>query len=97
MSQQNNTEITLEVGEAEFTFNLTPADVTKYFNALTQTNKVAPGNNLLMTTVKQEEKATLKPLLGNPVMVMQIAGALLEEYAPNVEVIVKKRSSTLSA
>jgi hypothetical protein len=30
-------------------------------------------------------------------MVMQIAGALLEEYAPNVEVIVKKRTSTLSA
>lgn len=26
-----------------------------------------------------------KPLLVNPVMVMQIAGALLEEYAPNVE------------
>ncbi|MDI3398714.1 MULTISPECIES: putative phage tail assembly chaperone [unclassified Pseudomonas] len=96
MSQQN-TEITLEVGENEFTFNLTPADVTKYFNALTQTNKVAPGNNLLMTTVLQDQKTVLKPLLGNPVMVMQLAGALLEEYAPNVEVIVKKRSSTLSA
>ena len=96
MSQQN-TEITLEVGENEFTFNLTPADVTKYFNALTQTNKVAPGNNLLMTTVLQDQKPVLKVLLGNPVMVMQLAGALLEEYAPNVEVIVKKRSSTLSA
>lgn len=96
MSQQN-TEITLEVGENEFTFNLTPADVTKYFNALNQTNKVAPGNNLLMTTVLQDQKTVLKPLLANPVMVMQLAGALLEEYAPNVEVIVKKRSSTLSA
>ncbi|MGE1174791.1 putative phage tail assembly chaperone [Pseudomonas sp. BW7P1] len=96
MSQQN-TEITLEVGENEFTFNLTPADVTKYFNALTQTNKVAPGNNLLMNTVLQDQKTVLKPLLANPVMVMQLAGALLEEYAPNVEVIVKKRSSTLSA
>ncbi|WP_085694514.1 MULTISPECIES: putative phage tail assembly chaperone [unclassified Pseudomonas] len=94
---EQNAAITLEVGEQEFTFNLTPADVTKYFNALTQTNKVAPGHNLLMTTVLQEQKATLKPLLGNPVMVMQIAGALLDEYAPNVEVIVKKRSSTLSA
>jgi hypothetical protein len=96
MSQQN-TEITLEVGEQEFTFHLTPADVTKYFNALTQTNKVAPGNNLLMNTVLQDQKPVLKALLGNPVMVMQLAGALLEEYAPNVEVIVKKRSSTLSA
>ncbi|MGG2018897.1 putative phage tail assembly chaperone [Pseudomonas sp. S8] len=94
---EQNAEITLEVGENEFTFSLTPADVTKYFNALTQTNKVAPGHNLLMNTVKQEEKATLKPLLANPVMVMQLAGALLEEYAPNVEVVVKKRSNTLSA
>lgn len=84
---EQNAEITLEVGELEFTFTLTPPDVTKYFNALTQTNKVAPGNNLLMTTVKQDEKATLKPLLVNPVMVMQLAGALLEEYGPKVEVI----------
>ena len=96
MSQQN-AEIILEIGEQDFTFNLTPQDVTKYFNAMTQTNKVAPGNNLLMTTVKQDQRATLKPLLANPVMVMQLAGTLLEEYAPKVEVIVKKRSSTLSA
>ena len=87
-------EITLEVGEAEFTFDLTPQDVTKYFNALTQTNKVAPANNLLVSTVKQEQRATLKPLLANPVMVMQLAGTLLEEYSPDVEIAVKKPSST---
>jgi hypothetical protein len=90
-------DITLEVGDKEFTFTLTPQDVTKYFNSLTQNNKVAPANNLLVNTVKQEERATLKALLGNPVMVMQLAGALVEEYGPDVEVIVKKPSSTLSA
>ncbi|RTX99335.1 hypothetical protein EJ576_13870 [Pseudomonas sp. C 49-2] len=87
-------EITLEVGAKEFTFELTPQDVTKYFNAVTQTNKVAPANNLLVTTVKQEERATLKPMLGNPVFVMQLAGALLEEYSPDVEITVKKPSTT---
>ncbi|UXZ21388.1 putative phage tail assembly chaperone [Pseudomonas sp. YeP6b] len=87
-------EITLEVGDKEFTFELTPQDVTKYFNAVTQANKVAPANNLLVTTVKQEERATLKPMLGNPVFVMQLAGALLEEYSPDVEVTVKKPSTT---
>ena len=87
-------EITLEVGEAEFTFDLTPQDVTKYFNALTQTNKVAPANNLLVSTVKQEQRATLKPLLANPVLVMQLAGTLLEEYSPDVEIAVKKPLST---
>ncbi|NWD24868.1 hypothetical protein HX864_16470 [Pseudomonas yamanorum] len=87
-------EITLEVGDKEFTFELTPQDVTKYFNAVTQANKVAPANNLLVTTVKQEERATLKPMLGNPVFVMQLAGALLEEYSPDIEITVKKPSTT---
>ena len=90
-------EITLEVGDKEFTFSLTPQDVTKYFNAMTANNKVSPSHNLLVNTVDQQERATLKSLLVNPVMVMQLAGALLEEYAPDVEIIVKKPSSTLSA
>ena len=87
-------EITLEIGDQEFTFALTPQDVTKYFNAVTQTNKVSPANNLLVTTVKQEERASLKAQLGNPVLVMQLAGALLEEYGPDVEITVKKPSTT---
>lgn len=90
-------EITLEVGEKEFTFELTPQDVTKYFNTLTQTNKVSPANNLLVTTVKQDERASLKSLLGNPLMVMNLAGTLLEEYGPDVEITVKKPSNTLNA
>ncbi|WP_095051470.1 putative phage tail assembly chaperone [Pseudomonas sp. Irchel s3b2] len=89
-------EITLEVGDKEFTFSLTPQDVTKYFNAMTANNKVSPSHNLLVNTVDQQERATLKSLLVNPVMVMQLAGALLEEYAPDVEIIVKKPSNTLS-
>ena len=89
-------EITMEIGDKDFTFTLTPQDVTKYFNSVAQNNKVAPANNLLVNTVDQQERATLKSLLGNPVMVMQLAGALLEEYGPDVEIIVKKPSSTPS-
>lgn len=92
-----NRDITLEIGAQEFTFSLTPQDITKYFNATTQANKVAPAHNLLMGTVKQDEKAALKPLLENPVTTMTIAGALLEEYSPDVEVIVKKPSRTQTA
>ena len=89
-------EITLTVGEKDFTFSMTPQDVTKYFNSVAQNNKVAPANNLLVNTVDQQERATLKSMLGNPVMVMNLAGALLEEYGPDVEIIVKKPSSTQS-
>ena len=90
-------EITLEISGQDFTFNLTPQDVTKYFNAVTANNKVAPSHNLLVQTVQQEQLATLKAHLVNPVTTMKIAGTLLEEYAPDVEVTVKKRSATLSA
>ncbi|HGJ8967682.1 putative phage tail assembly chaperone [Pseudomonas aeruginosa] len=87
------TEITLEIQDTEFLFTLTPADVTRYFNAVTQNNKVAPSNNLLRSTVKQEQLASLRPHLANPMTVMKLAGALLEEYAPDVDVTVKKRST----
>lgn len=91
-----NRDITLEIGDREFTFRLTPQDVTKYFNSTTQNNKVAPANNLLVSTVKQEERATLKSLLGNPVTVMELSSALLEEYSPDIDIIVKKPSTTQS-
>ena len=90
-------EITLEVGEKEFTFSVTPQDVTKYFNAMTANNKVSPSHNLLINTGLHAERDELRKMLLNPVMTMQISSALLEEYAPDIEVIVKKPSSTLSA
>lgn len=97
MSQIQAREITLEVGDKEFTFTLSPQDVTKYFNAMTANNKVAPSFNLLSSTVLPAEKAGLREVLANPMMTMQIASALLEEYAPDVEIIVKKPLSTLTA
>lgn len=90
-------DITLEIAEQEFTFSLLPQDVTKYFNAVTQNNKVAPSNNLLTTTVLPAHLPALRPLLKNPVFTMQAAGALLEEYAPDVEIVVKKPSTVLNA
>ncbi|WP_395598128.1 putative phage tail assembly chaperone [Pseudomonas sp. A1437] len=92
-----NRDITMEIGDRDFTFHLTPQDVTKYFNSTTNNNKVAPANNLLVSTVKQEERASLKPLLVNPMTVMELAGALLEEYSPDIDIIVKKSSATLTA
>lgn len=89
-------EITLEIGDQEFDFDIDVALLTKYINGLTQANKVAPSYNLLMNTVKQEQKARLKPLLVHPTTTMEIAGALVEEFQPKVEVTVKKRSNAQS-
>ena len=93
----NARKIDLQIGDQDFAFNLTPQDVTKYFNAMTQNNKVAPAHNLLTTTVEAEQRATLKPMLANPVFVMKLAGALMEEYSPDVEIVVKKPSPELNA
>jgi len=94
----DRTEITLEVGEKEFEFVVDPAVISKYINSLTQTNKIAPANNLLMNTIVQKQRAELKDLLGsNPLTTLQIAGALVEEYSPTIEISVKKRSATLNA
>lgn len=90
-------QIDLSIGDADFTFAVDAPDVTKYFNAMTPTNKVAPAHNLLVNTVQADQREALRDLLGNPVLTMQVAGALLEEYAPDVEVAVKKPSGTLSA
>lgn len=90
-------EITLQISDKEFTFALDPQLVTKYFNSLTATNKVAPSHNLLTNAVKQEQLASLRPLLANPVTTLKLSGALLEEYAPDVEVTVKKPSLAPSA
>lgn len=89
--------ITLSIADNDFDFTLGAPEVTKYFNAMTQTNKVAPAHNLLSTTVKAEQREALKSYLGNPVTTIQIAGALLEEFSPDVEITVKKPSATPSA
>ncbi|MCO7620792.1 putative phage tail assembly chaperone [Pseudomonas guariconensis] len=89
-------EITLEIGGEDFDFVMDTALVTKYINGLTQANKVSPSYNLLMNAVVQEQKTKLKALLGHPTTTLEIAGALVEEFSPKVEVIVKKRSTTLT-
>ncbi|MHB0817719.1 putative phage tail assembly chaperone [Stutzerimonas stutzeri] len=86
-------QIVITVGETDFTFTLTAQDMTKYFNALQPTNKVAPAHNLLTTTVQADQKEALRPLLVNPVMAMNLAGTLIDEYSPDVEVTVKKPST----
>lgn len=87
-------DITLEIAGQDFKFHMDVALQTKYINGLTQANKVAPSHNLLMAAVAQEQKAALKPFLEHPTTVLEIAGALVEEFSPKVEVIVKKPAST---
>lgn len=88
--------ITLTIGDTDYTFTIGAAEVSKYFNAMTPTNKVSPAHNLLSTTVASDQRDALKKLLANPVTTMQVAGSLLEEYTPDIEITVKKPSNEQS-
>lgn len=92
-----NREITLEIGDQEFLFRVSDADISKYINSMTNTSKIAPSHNLLLNTVDQAQRATLKPLLKNSLVVVEIASVLVDEYGPKLAITVKKSSSTLSA
>lgn len=91
-----NTEITLEIGDQDFLFRVSDADISKYINSVTNASKIAPANNLLMNTVDQAQRATLKPLLKNSLAIVEIASALVDEYGPKLAITVKKPSSTPS-
>lgn len=91
---QNEQTLTAEVRGTKFKFNVTRDDYNRYINNVTQKEKIAPSFNFLMSTIDQLQKAELKALLSDiPGSEVQIAGALLEEYTPDLEIVVKKSSS----
>jgi len=83
--------IILLVGASELAFDVTTNDHNDYINGLMPDNKVAPAHNLLMRTVKPEHKEQLKKLIeGNPGAPVQMASAVMAEFAPVLEISVKK-------
>lgn len=97
MSDKNQQTLSAEIAGNEFTFVINRDDYNKYINSITQNSKVAPSHNFLMTTVDQKDKATLKQVLkDNPGAEVQLAGAVLEEYTPDLAIVVKKSSSAQS-
>lgn len=86
-------EVELQVADKDFTFIVTRQAYNKFINSTTQVNKVAPMTNFLTTTVKPSQREELLALLQESAGAdMQIGGALLEGYTPDLGVVVKKRS-----
>ncbi|MGB0894020.1 MAG: putative phage tail assembly chaperone [Parashewanella sp.] len=83
--------ITLTIGKIDFTFNHSTADHNSYLNGLMPDDKVAPARQLLTRTIKKEQHDQLVELLdSNPGSEMQIAASLNQEFAPKLEIAVKK-------
>ena len=84
------TTIVLEISEEEISFNMTPEAYNKYINELGPDNKVVPCKNFCKRTVDEKDEEKLKELLKKPGVALQLAGILVQEYSPNLGVMVKK-------
>ncbi|WP_027188854.1 putative phage tail assembly chaperone [Desulfovibrio cuneatus] len=67
-------------------FNVNAAAYDKFIDEMEPSKKVGPAKNLLMRTVAAESKEALKTLLETPGMALNLVGALVENYAPDINV-----------
>ncbi|WBF68255.1 putative phage tail assembly chaperone [Desulfovibrio subterraneus] len=59
-----------------------------YINAMMPNNKVAPARNFVMRCVDAEDKDHVRELLDKPGAPIQIAGAIMEQYTPDLQITV---------
>lgn len=85
--------IVLAVAGADIHFEVGIEDYNHYINGFMPDNKVQPSHNLCVQTVVPADKAALLDVLKKPGAALQIAGALMKEYAPDLGVEVKKPSA----
>ena len=82
--------ITLLIGGVEFAFNVTIEHYNLFINRMTLESKVAPAVNLCRETlVDRDQLPELNKLLDRG-LALDIAGKLIEEFRPKVEIEVKK-------
>lgn len=96
--KKNSQTLTATILGEDFVFVIGRDDYNKYINSVTAKEKVAPSHNFLMNTVSPDHLQKLKIVLeDNPGAEVQIAGALLEDYTPDLGIVVKKSSAVLTA
>lgn len=97
-AKKNQQTMTVNICGEDISFCIGRDDYNKYINSITQNNKVAPSHNFLMQTVDAHSQETLlKILADNPGAEVQLAGEILEAYTPDLGIVVKKSSGSLTA
>lgn len=89
MAATNAKKIIVTVGTSDITFNVGLADYERYQNEFMPNNKVAPSKNFLNRTVADDCKEALAPLLEQG-LATELAGTLVGEYRPKLEITVKE-------
>ncbi len=90
MAQLAN-EIVLGVKGVDIRFRPTLDDYNKFINEMQMTNKVAPANNYVRRIVNKDDRAALdEVLIQNPGAALQLASKVNDEFAPELDIVVKK-------
>lgn len=82
--------IILAIAGKDITFNPNEVAYNKFINEMQMDNKVAPAHSYLMRIVCKEDKEALGEILRHPGSALQIVGEVNKEYAPQLEIFVKK-------
>ncbi|SFC49902.1 putative phage tail assembly chaperone [Pragia fontium] len=84
-------KVTLEIGSVELVFNPEVETYNKFINEMQMNNKMAPSTNYIRRIVDKNYKDALNDILVNsPGAALQIAAAINDEFAPELEITVKK-------
>ncbi|MGH1374398.1 MAG: putative phage tail assembly chaperone [Cellvibrionaceae bacterium] len=83
-----------EVNGTNFVFGMTRSAYNKCINAMGPTNKTVPFHNLLVSTIQADQKDELVKLLDeNPGAELSIGALVIDQYTPDLDIIVKKRTT----
>lgn len=84
--------IVLTIAGTDFSFNVTAQDHNSFVDAAARRESITgAAHNLVMRTIKPEQKDDLKALLEtSPGAAVQIASELGAEFSPVLEIAVKK-------
>ncbi|CAI1950736.1 putative phage tail assembly chaperone [Serratia marcescens] len=88
MSDKNT--ITLTINGTDITFEPSMVAYNKYVNEFMPNNKISPAINYLNRIVATDSKPALEAALKIAGAAMQIADAINEQFAPQVDIAVKK-------
>ncbi len=88
MSDKNT--ITLTINGTDITFEPSMVAYNKYVNELMPNNKISPTINYLNRIVSAESKPALEAALKSAGAAMQIADVINEQFAPQVDIAIKK-------
>tara|TARA_Y100000310_G_scaffold71917_1_gene67757 strand:- start:10609 stop:10872 length:264 start_codon:yes stop_codon:yes gene_type:complete len=86
-----NKTIVLTIAGKDLSFDVSTENYNGYLNDVMPDNKVAPSHNFVMRSVVESDKDELRKVLeSSPGAAMQISGLLQKEFAPAIEISVKK-------